>query len=169
MWNATLNKKILLSVGLLLVCAGAYWYWTRPKFPGFQGGMPDRVKPEVIADAEIMIKGQDALHGQAIVKSGETVEVVKKVSFTDEYSGWKIILCDFDFRPSVDGRVDWDTMRDVEFGFLSGEEIKSEWKVQLAPGEYEFRTHLQCDNPADITQPREIWMVAQGKLLVQPE
>ena len=167
-WHVTLNKKILLPVVLLLVCGAAYWYWTRPEPISYQGGFPGEVKPKVIQSASVTINRQETLNTPAIVKTGAKVEFSVKLKMTSEYSDWIPIVYEFDFRPVVDGRVDWDAMWEVETHH-NNPYPKSEWTVKLEPGEYEFRAHIWSNNKADITQPYECWMITQGKVTVEPK
>ncbi len=163
-----LNKTIWTSLTLLAISAGLYWYWTRPETPGYQGGMPAEVNPEIVESVAVTIDRQECLKGRATVKKSATVEVSVLAQLTDQYSTWTFEHFDFDFRPKVDNRVDWDAMRNVHIGYINASPT-SQWKVHVAPGEYEFRLYVIASDSDDVTQPPQHWQIAHGQLLIQPE
>lgn len=162
-----LNSKLLLTVFLIAVVAvGIFWYLSRPETPGYQGGLPSIVKSEILASSKVMMNRQDALNTLITVKQGASVEVAIDTRMTNQYSAWSPVNYDFDFRPKIEGNVDWDTMRNVDLGYTTPES-KSRWSVHLGPGDYEFRLHVMTENRSDVTQPPQLWMIGQGQLQVQ--
>lgn len=164
MWS---KKNLLFATIVVAICFISSLILLKFKTPNYQGGFPAWVIPEVISSASVSIDHQVAGINPVKVNVGKNIEILIKYEMTENFSSWVPMLYEFDFRPKIDGHVDWARLRDPDLAYMTSDQ-KSEWKVHIAPGEYEFRLHAWTNDTADVTQPPQCWMLTEGSLIVEP-